>query len=170
MLESLSIGGRRVPGFGFGAGPVTVPACSTWTATIRRGNTNDVAPIMPPGFTLTASKPTDASHLAISGAYSGPSDTSFPTTFNDTNGGPFWYVETASATPIAATWNGSACIMGRPAGGVYVPPRALPTPVATPSPAPSPSPAASSSSSSKTIWLVLGGAGALATLGYLALR
>lgn len=108
MLESapLSRAGRKVAGFGL---PVyQLPPCSTWTAVVTNQNPSFAGqPIMPPGFGLISF---DSVSGTAKGEYAGPAGT-FPQSFQDTNGGPFWIVQSYSTQATGgATWNGSACV------------------------------------------------------------
>lgn len=164
LEERIAIGGQPAMGFGLGLPVYPVAPCSTWIATILRGNANDTSPVMPPGFVLTGQNDAGQGQVMIGGTYSAPVGTDFPSSFADTTGGPDWQVQSYQSTPTGATWNGAGCVGAKPppsGGGIVIPVKGG---------APAPPPASTSSSSSSMPWLIAGGVAAALGVAYLVIR
>lgn len=161
LEERIAIGGRAAMGFGLGLPVYPVAPCSTWIATVLRGNANDSSPIMPPGFTLTGQNDVGQGQVMIGGTYAAPTGTDFPSAFVDSQGGPFWQVQSYQSTPTGATWNGAGCVGATPpsGGGIAIPVKGG-----------APAPSSSSSTSSKAPWIVGGLVVAAIGSAYLGLR
>lgn len=173
--ESLSIGGRRVAGFGLHANPntykVQLAPCATVTFQAA-GAGNPGTPLLDPAYWQIVSAVVNGGIADMVATYTGPPQ-DMPPSFPDTKNGSGspWTVGTYSiALPTDRVWNGSACVLrlqlpGPPQGS------AQPAPVNSKGPAPvkAPAPAAAASSSSST-WYYVAGAAALAVVGWALLK